>query len=399
MSTPVLVKSRILVVEDEPPYMDYVRNCLVNVTQDEKEQRGVSGFEVYEAESVEEAERLLKEAEDPFDLVLLDLRLPMRRGEFINLDHGRALLHSIRESKKAKGVVIMSAFHEYNLVIEGFHAGALDYVAKPLDETLSTTILNALSRLLSEESARIINRRVRDLVAYAEVGLVHSFKVVFKNLDDGVTKAADDIERYARERFRLDKDSNPNDSLILQLQAHRKVISKARRDWARLQSELTAGGKDYDVGQLGRMLRVIRDSLRPCLAVKRVSLELTRFDEKSVMTFEKDVEAVLREVVVGALSELPDYGRQSQITVRVSTEDTLAVVRFVDRFEPIPAGKVNAVNERQRVLPDAEFGRAWGLSVAQHVALRGGGSLNVGAEGGENLITYKIPMYTLAETA
>jgi FixJ family two-component response regulator len=395
MSKSVLVRSRILVVEDQREYMNYVLNCLDGITELEKKQKGISDFEVYQAETVEEAKRLLRESKTPFDLVLLDMRLPVEPGGRIDAAHGLALLNFIHESQKAKGVIIISVLTDYKLVVEGFHGGALDFVVKPFDvevTALPTSILNALARLLAEESGRILNQRIRHLVAYAEVGLVHSFKVVFKDLDDGVTKAADGIERYVRERFGLDEDANPNDSLILQLRSHRKVVSKARRDWARLQAELIPGDKALNVSQLGRMIEDIKESLLPCLAVKRVAFDLTDFAERPVTTFEKDVEVVLREIIVGALSELPDYSKESQIKISVSTEDTLAVVKFEDKFEPLPEDKIEAINQWQRVLPDTEFGRAWGLSVVQHVALRGGGNLKVETERGRNVVTYKIPL-------
>ncbi|MGZ8845797.1 MAG: hypothetical protein ACXW3C_04975, partial [Pyrinomonadaceae bacterium] len=57
-----------------------------------------------------------------------------------------------------------------------------------------------------------------------------------------------------------------------------------------------------------------------------------------------------------------------------------------------PEKQVQAINSGQRIIPDANFGRAWGLSVAQHVAMRGGGELKLTSKRGKNIVTYYIPL-------
>lgn len=395
MAKAVLARPRILVIEDKIIVRNDMLRCLQRIPSNLKEKYGISDFEIYEADSVAGAERFLREAKIPFDLVLLDLHLPKKPDDGIaDIDNGQYLLGVINESGKAKGTIIVSAFPEYKNVIDSIRGGALDFVAKgsPFEMTLQPSVLNALARLVAEESERLLNQRVRDLVAYAEIGLAHSFKLVFTGLLQGVTEAADGIEKYVRERYGLDREKDPNDSLLLKLRAHHKAVAQARQDWAGLQAELARGATTMEAGYVGQMLRDIQEGLRPCLVVKHVALDPPDFEEKPVMTFEKDVEVVLREIVAGALSELPNYGKEPHIKVGFSTEDIRARVRFEDTLDPIPAEMMKAINEGRRIIPDAKFGRVWGLSVAQHVALRGGGELHVTTERGRNVVTYQIPL-------
>jgi response regulator of citrate/malate metabolism len=394
MTQRTLAIPRILVIEDKSVIRRKLLRFLV-IPEDKMQQSGICKLKIEEADSVSKTKRLL-DSSCPYDLVLLDLRLPDDKEDdgTESLDNGHNLLHFIKESQTAKGVLVVSDRRDYENVRASFRGGALDYIAKPItdEQSFQSVVLNALERLMAEESNHILNQRIRDLVAYAEIGLAHSFKNVFSRLLQEVTEAADGIEKYARERFGLDKEKDPYDSLILKLRAHKKAVTQARQNWAGLQAELARGDKALNNDFVGKTLRSLKENLLSCLVVKYVTLDPPDFDEKPVLSFEKDVEVVLREIIVGALSELPDYGKERHIKISFTTRDTRAEVRFEDDLDPIPEEKMDTINQGQRIIPDAKFGRAWGLSVAQLVALRGGGELKVKTERGRNIVTYYIPL-------
>ncbi len=394
-----LTVTRILVVEDDRRVriteVDYLRE----ITESKRQQYGISDFVTHEAETAAEAEGLLREAAShPYDLVLLDLHLPNNPGEPGDMENGFRLLRLIKDSGTAKGVIVITTYDAWQNVATSFRTGAIDFLSKSIyQEDFEPQVLNALARLITAESERVLNQRVRDLISYAEVGLVHSFKLIFNGLLDDVTEAAEGVERYVREHYGLDRESQPNDALMLELRAHQKAVARARRDWAGLQGELAGTGKAIKERSLGKMLRELKEAVLPCLVVKNVALELPDSEGHSVLTFEDDVEIVLREIVTGVLSELPDYsaGQRAKdwwVKVSFATEDNHAVVRFEDNLDPVRAERVRAINQGQRILPDAAFGRAWGLSVAQHVALRGGGELVVKTERAGNIVSYHVPL-------
>src|SRR5690348_10524617 len=102
--------ARVLLVEDEPGIVDFVRRGLE-----------AEGFAVESALDGVEGERLALAG--GFDVVLLDLMLP-RRG-------GREVLASIRRARPGLPVIVLTARGELEDRVAGLNAGAADYLAKP----------------------------------------------------------------------------------------------------------------------------------------------------------------------------------------------------------------------------------------------------------------------------
>ncbi len=101
---------KILVVDDE----ENIRHMLATVLKSE-------GYQVTRAASAEEAEELL--ADQPFDVVLSDIRMP-------RVD-GLELLDRIQGKYPDMVVVMMSAYGTVDTAIEAMKRGAYDYISKP----------------------------------------------------------------------------------------------------------------------------------------------------------------------------------------------------------------------------------------------------------------------------
>jgi len=125
------VRRRILIVDDERE----VRDGLLEFLRDE-------GYETAGAETLAEARQDLSRS--PFDLVLLDLRLPDGSG----LD----LLAELNVPD-APPVVVVTAFPEVQTAVRALKLGAQDYINKPfdLDELLLTVNRTLETRELREE--------------------------------------------------------------------------------------------------------------------------------------------------------------------------------------------------------------------------------------------------------
>jgi DNA-binding response OmpR family regulator len=103
-------KASILIIEDDPSILRGLLDVLV--------------FNGYKATGTEDGAEGLKIAlENDFDLIVLDLMLP-------SLD-GLSICETIREKKPAQGIIILTAKGAEDDVIQGFKAGADDYVCKP----------------------------------------------------------------------------------------------------------------------------------------------------------------------------------------------------------------------------------------------------------------------------
>jgi len=116
---------RALVVEDDAVLGERLKKDL-----------GHAGFAVDLADNGVDAEFMGKE--EPYDIVVLDLGLPKRSG----LD----VLQNWRKEANRVPVIILTARDAWHEKVEGFKAGADDYLAKPFHVEELLARINALIR-------------------------------------------------------------------------------------------------------------------------------------------------------------------------------------------------------------------------------------------------------------
>jgi DNA-binding response OmpR family regulator len=103
-------KARILVVEDDKAILNGLLDVLV--------------FNGYEAVGIEDGATGLETAlRERFDLLVLDVMLP-------HVD-GFTICSSVRKAKPAQAIIIMTAKGSEDDIVNGFQAGADDYICKP----------------------------------------------------------------------------------------------------------------------------------------------------------------------------------------------------------------------------------------------------------------------------
>jgi two-component system, OmpR family, response regulator ArlR len=116
---------KILIVEDEEKIASFIKSVLEN-----------EGNQATTCESVEE---VLKHGyESNHDLLILDLMLPGKRGEY--------LLREMRKKKINIPVIVLSALNRIGNKIELFNLGADDYMTKPFDALELIARVNAQYR-------------------------------------------------------------------------------------------------------------------------------------------------------------------------------------------------------------------------------------------------------------
>ena len=116
---------RLLVVEDDAVLGERLRKDL-----------GQAGFAVDLADNGVDAEFLGDQ--EPYDAVVLDLGLPKRPG--------LEVLQNLRRCGNAVPVIILTARDAWHEKVEGFKAGADDYLAKPFHVEELLARVNALIR-------------------------------------------------------------------------------------------------------------------------------------------------------------------------------------------------------------------------------------------------------------
>lgn len=119
--------SRVLVVEDEAHLAQGLRFNLE-----------AEGYSAEVAEDGEAATDLLLEKEELFDIVILDIMLPGKNGF--------AVVSELREARNYVPVLMLTARSRPEDVLEGFAAGADDYLAKPFDLSILLARLRGLLR-------------------------------------------------------------------------------------------------------------------------------------------------------------------------------------------------------------------------------------------------------------
>lgn len=132
---------RLLVVEDDPQLVSYVRSDLVR-----------AGFAVDVADNGIDAEHLGNT--EPYDAVVLDLGLPQKPG--------MEVLEAWRKAGNRVPVIVLTARDAWYERVDGFKAGADDYLGKPFHvEELIARIRALIYRRHGRSSHKIETRSLR----------------------------------------------------------------------------------------------------------------------------------------------------------------------------------------------------------------------------------------------
>jgi DNA-binding NtrC family response regulator len=121
----------ILIVDDEPIVRESIRDWLKD-----------SGYDVYTAESGEEALSLIEKQE--FGIIVIDVRLPGKTGIKV--------LSEIKEHKPQIKSIVITAYPSTELAAEAMKLGAVDYLIKPVNpDDLEHLIQETLIKFNSQE--------------------------------------------------------------------------------------------------------------------------------------------------------------------------------------------------------------------------------------------------------
>ena len=131
-----LPATRVLLIEDEPGIVDFVRRGLQ-----------ATGFAVQVAFDGIEGERLV--LSESFDAIVLDLMLPGRSG----LD----ILAAARSAKSNVPVIVLTARGEIEDRVAGLDAGAVDYLVKPFSMAELVARVRAQLRAYTQTSTTTLS--------------------------------------------------------------------------------------------------------------------------------------------------------------------------------------------------------------------------------------------------
>jgi two-component system, OmpR family, response regulator len=130
----------VLVIEDEPGIVDFVRRGLE-----------AAGFLVRTSMDGVEGEQMA--LTEDIDAIVLDLMLPGRGG--------LEILASVRRARPALPVIVLSALGELDDRVTGLEAGAVDYLVKPF--SLAELVARVRAQLRAVERASSSTLRAGDI--------------------------------------------------------------------------------------------------------------------------------------------------------------------------------------------------------------------------------------------
>lgn len=155
---------KILVADDEESLRMVLRNAL--------RQRD---YDVECAADGREAWKLIENAKPPYDLLLVDIRMP-------GLD-GFEILEKTRKMKPVPPVIIMTAQDTMKNAVTAMKQGAFDYLAKPFDiDELDLVVRKALHERALESEIQHLRQEIREIHVgpHALVGQSRPIREIYK---------------------------------------------------------------------------------------------------------------------------------------------------------------------------------------------------------------------------
>ncbi len=385
----------VLIVEDSPFILNDIAILINNLDEPQREKAGIDQVKVDKANCILTAEELFQVAangETPYDILILDLSLPRENGDTDNVRGGLDLIIKARELEAVRKIIIVSGNFDLNShVTESFKRGAIDFIRKPYSEKeLQQKVLNTAG-LLSEQYlaklSKLVDERIPVLSASVWKSTAYQFSTCVYNLIQSVVYASEELRGELSRRF--GPGAEKGDPLLVHLAKIDEAVVEAREDLAGLQDGFKGEENRAEEIIVEQELQKLTRDLSPCIAIRPIrSLR----GETHVLSFHNNVRTVLKEILVGGLSEAANSTRTWRADAEVSGEEGMAAVLISDDFPPLAAEAAARINNGENIPLQEAHLREWGLALAQHIALRGGGRLIVIPREAGNLITYLIPL-------
>ena len=391
------MKLRTLIVEDDKYQADAISYILQATDERQMKDAGIDGFEITVVNCAADARRALRRAgrdATAYDLLLLDLGLPENPGEDEKPEMGIELLKLARDQEAARGIIVISVFTDlerYALL------AATDFIGKPYGkEELQARALSAWKAVREKHRHRKISER--DLALYANVGIIYRLSSCFSRLVHSAQRETEELRGEMVERFGGRQTDALPEPLARRLATIESLIRRARDEWREIQEPFQITGDAPHGLAIEEEIKRFAEELRPCIAIKlEPPADPADYDMRILSfkdAFRNNSLMIIREILTGGLSETKEAHASTlpEVVVNIEKKVGMAEISFRDGFNPIPADQAVQITNGETIPPRDGQWRAWGLSVAQHVALRGGGRLIVEPKEVGNLITYRVTL-------
>jgi len=405
-------KPRLAIVENKRGTRERLRRTHESPPASFQKEFRIGSFDVETAVTVEEARDLLLNSEhSPFDVLLLDLGLPIDTRDLADDDNpyrGIEILRALSSANAAHpdhplvGAVVGASAHGREGILEDLMRTRMvdGFVRKPWDEENRqpfAAVVDAYRLGQQRQWERYKQHRLmRCFSEAAKAGVGRLARVVTNCVSEAIGETRQLIELIEEElhlSVKLDCD-NPLCRQTLGVQNALMQIAKK-----------CAGERDALFGDdvvppepprtLAALLEQACNAVRSGFCAKVIQFECETESPTLVATSPYYARMVLEEICFGAIdTSATDQNVRAEMTP--SIDGRTVAVSVSDHGQPLLPDQVEAIH-RAETGKLAICGRAWGLALAQYVALNIGGRLEVATSelGSGNCVTLYLPVKKL----
>jgi signal transduction histidine kinase len=359
-------KINVLVVDDEPGICAGVKRILNRFTVSYPFMDEDRGFEVYEAETGEDAIEFIKNS--PPDIVLLDNKLPGIQGTEV--------LEYINENNRGILVMMITSYASLELAVKATEQGAYDFIPKPFTpQELKASMENVTKHLFLRTMTKKLSKEGKEVRFQFLSVLSHELKSPL-NAIEGYLKIMQ--ERQAGNDIK-DYDQVINRSLE-RIKGMRTLIMDLL-DLTKIQFEKKE--EKFERVHLNQLMQTAIENINPYAIQKDVSIDFSADKDIYMDADPGDIEIVFNNLLSNAVKYNKDNGSvnvsftedQSNGTVEISVSDT-GIGMTDEEKQKLFQEFFRVKNEKTKHIT----GSGLGLSIAKRVIDLYKGKINVDTE-------------------
>lgn len=308
--------------------------------------------------------------DNPVDLILLDIMMPGING----LDTCRMIKKNDRW--KDIPIIFLTAKNQTDDLIEGFKAGAVDYITKPFVRDELLVRVKTHVELFESRKAIMEMNRTRDKL-YSIIA--HDLRSPFSSIAFTINAIADGIFDPCSELFQkvvreLEHNATNTSSLLDNL-----------LEWTRLQQNRIS--LDLKKSRLAPVLFECKHLLSPVADKKNITLELEILADPVAVFDHSTMYTVFRNLITNAIKFTPENGL---IRILAEKNGTGTQIKIIDNGKGISKETIEKIFEKKELYTTLgtkkERGSGLGLVLIQDFIEANQGKIAVESEEGKGSI-------------
>jgi two-component system sensor histidine kinase/response regulator len=349
---------KILIVDDNINNVKILRSIL-----------GFNFYTVKEALSGKNALQILEQ--ETFDLILLDIMMP-------EMD-GYEVCRRIKKDERLQQIpiVFLTAKTETEDLIEGFHAGGIDYITKPFNH--EELLIRIKTHIELKKSKELTQKQAIELKAI-NASKDKLFSLIAHDLRNTMGSYREVLEFLSIDMMNMDADSFQEIIAALKLSAEQTYnLLENLLHWARIQR------KDIklrpEIIQLPQLIEECLNILKQSTWAKSIRISTNSNKNLTVFADPEHVRMILKNLISNAIKYSK---RNSEIKIKAIQNGNKVEISVSDSGIGIPSEDLNKVLDKNNLFStygtDGEKGSGLGFAICVELIELNNGTLQVISE-------------------